>query len=114
MVICGSYMHEFSVSKYMKEINNDKRSKEVATGKVAAHLCLTLNLIELKVSVKQDRVVTTLKFNQILNIIFSVVVHVNYIQYLDRATLVGFLGAFWCQEEVVLRMLCHMIHHTPR
>jgi hypothetical protein len=39
----------------------------VAVGKVAAHLCLTLIIKELKISVEQDRVVTT------LNIIFSVV-----------------------------------------
>ena len=36
-------------------------------GKVAAHLCLTRIIKELKISVEQDRVVTT------LNIIFSVV-----------------------------------------
>jgi hypothetical protein len=42
MVICGSYMHEFSVSKDMEKINNDKRRKEVAVGKVVAHLCPTL------------------------------------------------------------------------
>jgi hypothetical protein len=34
--------------------------EEVALWKVAAHLCLTLNIIELKISVEQDRVVTTL------------------------------------------------------
>ena len=34
MVICESYMHEFSVSKDMKKINNDKRRREVAVGKV--------------------------------------------------------------------------------
>jgi hypothetical protein len=33
MVICGSYMHEFSFSKDIREkINNDKRRKEVAVG----------------------------------------------------------------------------------
>jgi hypothetical protein len=32
----------------------------VAIGKVAAHLCLTLIIKELKISVEQDRVVTTL------------------------------------------------------
>jgi hypothetical protein len=36
MVIGGSYMHKFSVSKDMKKINNDKRRKEVAVGKVAS------------------------------------------------------------------------------
>jgi hypothetical protein len=41
-------MHEFSVSKHMKKINNDKRRKEVAVGKAAAHLCLTLIIKELK------------------------------------------------------------------
>jgi hypothetical protein len=34
--------------------------KEVAVGKAAAHLCLTLNIIDLKFSVEHDRVVTTL------------------------------------------------------
>jgi hypothetical protein len=43
-----------------KKINNDKRRKEVIVGKVAAHLCLTLIIKELKISVWQDRVVTTL------------------------------------------------------
>ena len=57
MVICGSYMHEFSVSKNMKKINNDKRRREVAAGKVAVHLHLTLIIKELKIRVEQDRVV---------------------------------------------------------
>ena len=39
----------------------------MAVGKLAAHLCLTLTIKELKISVEQDRMVTT------LNIIFSVV-----------------------------------------
>ena len=54
-------MHEFSVSENLeKKINNDKRIKKVAIGKVAAHLCLTLIIKELKVSVEHDRVVKTL------------------------------------------------------
>ena len=54
-------MHEFSVSKDMKKkINNDKRRKEVVVGKVAAHLCLTLIMKELEISVEHDRMVTTL------------------------------------------------------
>jgi hypothetical protein len=62
MVICGSYMHDFSVSKDMeiKKINNDKRRKEVEIGKVAAHLCLTLIIKELKISAEHDKVVKTL------------------------------------------------------
>jgi hypothetical protein len=60
MVIRGSYMHKFSVSKDMKKFNNDGRRKEVAVGKVVAHLCLTLIIKELKISVEHDRVVTTL------------------------------------------------------
>jgi hypothetical protein len=61
MVMCGSYMHEFSVSKDIKKkFNNDKRRREVAVGKVAAHLCLTLIIKELRFSVEQDSVVTTL------------------------------------------------------
>ena len=62
-------MHEFSVSKDMKKINNDKRRKEVAVEKVGAHLCLTIIIKELKISAEQDRMVTTLNF------IFSVVSH---------------------------------------
>ena len=62
-------VHEFSVNKDMeKKINIDKRRKEVAIRKVAAHLCLTLIIKLVKISVEQDRVVKT------LNIIFSVVV----------------------------------------
>jgi hypothetical protein len=34
--------------------------KEVVVGKAAVHLCLTLNIIDLKFSVEHDRVVTTL------------------------------------------------------
>ena len=60
MVICGSYMHEYSVSRDMEKINNDKRRKEVAIGKVVAHLCLTLIIKELKINNEHDRVVKTL------------------------------------------------------
>ena len=45
-------MHEFSVSEDMKKINNDKRRKGVAVGKVLVHLCLTLIIKELKISVE--------------------------------------------------------------
>jgi hypothetical protein len=67
MVMSGSYMREFSVSKDMIKIDNDKMRKEVVVRKLPEHLCLTLYIKELKISVEQDRVVTT------LNIIFSVV-----------------------------------------
>ena len=40
--------------------NNDRRRREVVVGKVASHLCLTLIIKELKISVEQDRVATTL------------------------------------------------------
>ena len=53
-------MHEISVSKDIKKINNDRRRNEVAVRKVATHLCLTLIIKELKISGEQDRVVTTL------------------------------------------------------
>jgi hypothetical protein len=39
MGICGSYMFEFSISKDMKKKDI---MREVAVGKVTAHLCLTL------------------------------------------------------------------------
>jgi hypothetical protein len=45
---------------WKNKITYDKRRKEVAVGKVAAHLCLTLMIKELKMSVEQHRVVTTL------------------------------------------------------
>ena len=60
MVISRSYMHGFSVSKVVKKKNNDKKRKEMAIGKVVTHLCLTLIMKELKISVEQDKVVTTL------------------------------------------------------
>jgi hypothetical protein len=60
MIICGRYMHKFSISKDMKKNNNDKKRKEVAVGKVTTHLSLTLIINEFKISVDHDRVVTTL------------------------------------------------------
>ena len=54
-------MHRLSVSKDMKKkTNNDTRRREVVVGKLAAHLCLTRIVKELKIGVDQDRVVTTL------------------------------------------------------
>ena len=65
MVICGSYLFEFSVGKDMKKKDI---IREVAIGKVVAHLCLTLIVKELKISVQHGKMVT------ILNIIFCVAV----------------------------------------
>ena len=62
MVICGSYMFEFSVSM------------DMTVEKVASHLCLTLAIKELKISVEHDRVVTTLDIIKHLNILFSVLI----------------------------------------
>jgi hypothetical protein len=53
-------MHAFNVSKDKKKINNDRRRKEVAIGKVVVHLCPILIIKEFKIYVEQDRVVTTL------------------------------------------------------
>ena len=54
-------MHKFSVSKNMrKNINNDRRRRDMVVGKVVVHLCLTLIIKELKFSVEHDRVLTTL------------------------------------------------------
>jgi hypothetical protein len=52
MVICGSYMHEFIVSKDMKKKTMIKRRREVAVKKVATHLCLKLIIKELKINVE--------------------------------------------------------------
>jgi hypothetical protein len=60
MVMSGSYKHEFNVSKDMKKNDNDKRRKEVVVGKLPEHLCLTLIVKELKISVEHDRAVKTL------------------------------------------------------
>jgi hypothetical protein len=38
--------------RILKEINNDKRRKEVAVGKVRAHLCLEIIIKELRISVE--------------------------------------------------------------
>ena len=57
MVICESYMFEFSVSE---DVEKKDIIKEVVVGKVAIHLNLTLIVKELKISVEQSRVVTTL------------------------------------------------------
>jgi hypothetical protein len=54
MIICGSYMFEFSVSNDMKKKDI---IKEVLVGKVAAHLCLTLIVKEMKINVEHGRVV---------------------------------------------------------
>ena len=55
-------MHKFNVSKYndKNKFNNDKRRREVVVGKVAANLCLTLIIKELRISVEHDRVIATL------------------------------------------------------
>jgi hypothetical protein len=54
----GTFM---SNTNYMKKnINNDKRRRDMVVGKVMAYLCLTLIIKELKSSVEHDRVVTTL------------------------------------------------------
>jgi len=57
-------MHELSVSKIWKKIDNGKKDKEVAVGKVAVHLCLTLIFKELKICVEHDRVATTLDITE--------------------------------------------------
>jgi hypothetical protein len=57
MVICGSYMFDFSVSKDMKKKDI---IREVAVGKIVARLCLTIIVKDLKISVEHGRLVTTL------------------------------------------------------
>ena len=54
-------MFEFSVSKDMEK--NDI-VREVAVGNVATHLCLTLIVKELKISVEHGKVVTTLNITK--------------------------------------------------
>ena len=49
MVIYESYMFEFSVSK---DIKKKVIIREVAVGKVATHLCLTLIVRKLKISIE--------------------------------------------------------------
>jgi len=55
MVICGSYIFEFTISKDMKK-------KTMIIGKFPTYLlalCLTLIVKELKISVEQGRMRTT-------------------------------------------------------
>ena len=63
-------MFEFSVDKGMKN-TYIYIVREVTVGKVMAHLCLTLIVKELEISVEQ--VGNNTKYNQTLNIMFSVV-----------------------------------------
>ena len=67
MVIHEDYMFEFSVSKYIiiKYI-----IRQVTVEKVVAHLCLTIIANELKMSIEHGN---NTKYNQTLNILFSVV-----------------------------------------
>ena len=57
MVICGSYIFTFSVGK---DKNKKDIIREVTVEKVAAHLCLTLIIKKLKISVEQGKMITTL------------------------------------------------------
>jgi len=46
VIICESYVFEFSINR---DIKKEDIRKEVAVGKVTAHLCLTLLVKELKI-----------------------------------------------------------------
>jgi hypothetical protein len=54
-------MFEFSVSKDMR---TKDIIRKVAIGKVVTHLCLTLIIQELKISVEQGKVITTLNITK--------------------------------------------------
>ena len=56
MIICGSYIHEFSVSKEMENSNNNDK-RRISTYLLA--YLLTLVVKELRFSVEQSKVVTT-------------------------------------------------------
>ena len=56
MIICGSYIHEFSVSKEMENSNNNDK-RRISTYLLA--YLLTLVVKELRFSVEQRKVVTT-------------------------------------------------------
>ena len=62
---------EFGDTKDVKKIDIIRR--EVAVGTVAAHLCLTLIVKELKTSVELARVVPRLNIIKTLHMLFSVV-----------------------------------------
>jgi hypothetical protein len=53
-------MNLISVSKDMIFFDNGKRRKEVVVSRSLEHLCLTLVIKRLKISVEHDMVVTTL------------------------------------------------------
>ena len=52
IIIRGSYMFEYSVSKDMRNKLNEFTRREVTVGRVATHLCLTLIVKELRISVE--------------------------------------------------------------
>ena len=93
MVICGSYMFEFSVSKYMEK--RMIKGREVVIGKVAAHLCLTLIVKEFKISVKRGRVVTTLNLIKTLYILLSIVSDLRHIPVNVEFVLDYIFSKFW-------------------
>jgi hypothetical protein len=62
MIICGSYMFEFSVNKDMGKNKNKNRKRRILTYLLA--YLLTLIVKELKISVKQGRVVTRLNITK--------------------------------------------------
>ena len=57
MVICGSYIFEFSVNK---DMNKKDIIREMTLEKVATHICLTLIVKNLKNCVKHGRAITSL------------------------------------------------------
>ena len=77
--------------------------KRLTVWKVAAHLCLTLSVKELKNSVEQGRLVTT-KYNQTLRILFGVgSMHTEESGYCDISWLVinDDVGRKWLQHRMV-------------
>ena len=65
-----SYMFEFRVNKDMKKMD---MIREVAVGKVAAQLCLTLIVKELKICIEHGWGGDNNVYKQTLTITFSVV-----------------------------------------
>ena len=63
MVICRSYVFEFSVNKNMNFVNNDKKDNSSIFSNTNC---------QKKKNVEQGRLVTTARYNQTLNILFRV------------------------------------------
>ena len=68
----------------------------MVVGKVEAHLCLTLIVKKLEISVEHGRVVHNKKYNQTLNILFSVVSSALFVNMNDLLKCLTIYNMIFC------------------